>query len=219
MGGQITLEGRKRRIGTVSQLLSPRSKANTTFTQLPATPRTQSTPAILATAPSPNTVQSINVRLHTLRKYRLRPKRKLGSKEESTEKQPESPHVSPIKIPLSISRTATEEDLLRTLPSPRATQRTYKLPRSSQTVRSFEEELGASERLTTIRREAPNSARRDSLTAAVELTRAPNFHRTSILSMEPLRIPAPKDQPRPSQSTPEVPARTSWGSLMERRRR
>ena len=216
MGGQISLEGRKRRIGAVSQLLSPRSNASATFTQLSGTPRIPSPPVILAPVSSHSTVQSINVRLHTLRKYRLRPKRKLESKEE---KQPESPHVSPIEIPVSISRTVTEEDLARTLPSPRATQRTYKLPRSFQTVRSFDEELGASERLTTFRREVTNLARRDSLAAAVELTRAPNFHRTSILSMEPLRIPAPKDQSQPSRSTPEVPARTSWGSLMERRRR
>lgn len=188
MGGQITVEGRKRPSNTVRQLLTPRSKVSTPLVRLSAAPLSPGTTSLPS---SHSTVQRINVRLHKLSKYRLRPKKA----QESPEFQP----FSSTERPLSVLES--ESDDLTALPSSRTEQRTYKLLRHS--LRSFEEGSG-SVRLV----EAPTSARRDSLAAAVQLTRAPHLHRTSILSLAPLRIPGPQDQPSLTKS---------WGRLVERR--
>lgn len=204
MGGQITLEGRKRPTGGSSQLLSPRSKAHISHIRLSETPKAQSTPIVLASPLSPTAVQSINVRLHTLRKYRVRPS---------------LTHRSLIPSPMESlpihTAVHTEGDTLDGLPTARAERRTYKLQRK---VKFFEELDSSGEPQMTLRRAIPNSARRESLSAAVEYTRAASsIHRTSILSLEPLRIPGPKKRPQPLQltSVPESPAvPTSWGSLL-----
>ena len=207
MGGQITLEGRKRPTGGSAQLLSPRSKAQVSRIRISDTPKGQSTPIAIVTLPSPTAVQSINIRHHTLRKYRIRPNL-----------TPRAAPLSPIEPLPSSPAALTEEDLLSELPTTQAERRTYKLQRKVK----FYEEVGNSrdgEPQLTLRRDLPNSARRESLAAAVELTRAPTgVQRTSILSLEPLRIPVQKEKPRPLQlmSGPETPVRQSWGSLLER---
>jgi len=121
---------------------------------------------------------------------------------------PEFPHLSPTERHLSGSESVSD-DLTEALPSSRTEQRTYKLLR--YTMQSFEEGSGSA-RLV----EAPSSSRRDSLAAAVKLTRAPHQPRTSILSLAPLRIPEPQDQPL--QASSDTPTR-SWGRLVERRRK